>query len=142
MTGRILLGAVLLVLPCLGGCQSARFIAMDRQGGVIALPENSNVWPTYYRDKAAAMMREKCPTGYEIVREGEVVTGQVAHTETTSNTTPPPALVLGGDTKSNGKSQSDGFGVVAIPMGETEQHTQQTTRYTDVKEWRIHYRAK
>lgn len=129
MCGRVLLGAILLMLPgSLGGCASARFIQVEREGGVIALPENSNVWPTYYRDKAAAMMREKCPSGYEIVREEEVVTGQTAQVNTQTTTTPPPDLVLGG--------------VVAIPMGEAEHHTQQTTQYRDMTEWRIHYRAK
>lgn len=129
MCARVLTGAVLILLSwLLAGCASARFIQVDQGGGVIAIPENSNVWPTYYRDKAEALLREKCPRGFDIVREEEVVTGQVAHTDTKTTNSPPPGVLVGG--------------VLAVPLGESEQQVQQTTHYRDQTEWRIHFRAK
>jgi hypothetical protein len=129
------------------GCGSARFVQVDGDGGVVAIRNNSNVWPTYYRDKADALIRQRCPAGYEIVREEEIVTGQVADTDTQSNTRQSPTLLLGGTdsdrTKSNrGDYRSEALGAIAIPTGETEQTTHQTTHYRDVTEWRISYRKK
>jgi hypothetical protein len=65
----------LLMLSAAGCAQSARHIVKEPGGGVVAIPEDSNVWPTYYRDKANKLMHEHCPQGCTIVREEEVVTG-------------------------------------------------------------------
>ena len=60
----------------------------------------------------------------------------------------PAALTIGQGangttTTRNGSSRSsDTFGSVAIPVGQTQQQTVQTTNYRDVTEWRITYRAK
>lgn len=118
-----------LTLASLGlaGCNSARFVHVDQNGGIVAIPSNSNAWPYYHRDKAEALIRKKCPNGYEIVGENEVVTGQTSHTDTQTDTQQAPALAVGG---------------LAVPLGQTQQNTQQTTRYTDVTEWRIEYRRK
>lgn len=59
------------------GCGSARYVSTGSEGGVLAIPSNSNSWPTYYRDKAEALMRAKCPNGYIIEHEEEAVTGSV-----------------------------------------------------------------
>jgi hypothetical protein len=134
---------VVCAVVVLSGCSTARFVQVGQDGGVVAISNNSNRWPTYNRDRAMALIKEKCPNGYEIVAEEEVVTGQVAHTNSTTNTQEAPAVVLGGANSSNGSSRSSGsFGSIAIPVGTAQQDTVQTTSYSDVTEWRITYRAK
>src|SRR5215472_4112557 len=71
--------AVLLVplaLAGLSGCGGARYIVQDQDGGVVAIPSNTNYWPMHYRDEAEKLMKQKCPQGYIIDREQEVVVGQ------------------------------------------------------------------
>src|SRR5947209_14583421 len=41
-----------------------------------AIPSNTNSWPTYHRKSAEELMAKKCPNGYVIDSEGEVVVGQ------------------------------------------------------------------
>jgi hypothetical protein len=36
---------------------------------VVSIPNNSNQWPSYYRNRAEYLMHQKCPEGYVIVRE-------------------------------------------------------------------------
>jgi hypothetical protein len=67
---------VLLSVLALTGCMSARVVSRDPTGGVVAIPENSNSWPTRYHDQAIALIKQDCPD-YAIVREEEVVTGTV-----------------------------------------------------------------
>jgi hypothetical protein len=67
---------VLLSLFVLTGCGTARVVSRDASGGVVAIPENSNYWPTSYRDKAMALIKKDCPDAV-IVREEEVVIGKV-----------------------------------------------------------------
>ncbi|MBI3821914.1 MAG: hypothetical protein HY289_04455 [Planctomycetes bacterium] len=64
------------------GCSSPRMVSSTPDGGCVAIADNSNTWPSYNRRKALDMISEKCPGGYKIVREEEVVTGQT----TTNNT--------------------------------------------------------
>lgn len=61
------------------GCGAARFITVDGNGGVIAMPANNES----SREKAMKMMNEKCPGGFLIDREEEAQVGTV----TSSNTT-------------------------------------------------------
>ena len=129
------------------GCCAARTVLTRPDGGVVAIPNNSNAWPWYHRDKALALIKQQCPNGYEIVHEDEVVTGQVAHTNSNTSTNQTPAVVLGGangnsSTRNGSSRTSDTFAAVALPVGETQQQTVQTTQYRDVTEWRITYRAK
>jgi hypothetical protein len=131
----------------LAGCAKARFVENGQGYGVVAIPSNSNSWPNYYRNQAEALIREKCPNGYEIVREEETVTGQTKHTDTHTETHPPPSFVLGGsesDTNKgkNGDQKSSSFAGVAIPLGKTDQKSHETTTFDDRTEWRISYRAK
>lgn len=79
---RLLLPAALL-LAGLTGCSTARFVRSTSDGGVVAIPSNSNYWPFYHRDAAERLMAQKCPNGYEVVEEQEVVVGQK---QTTSQT--------------------------------------------------------
>lgn len=139
---------VLLLALALAGCQGPRLVRVDGEGGVVAIPSNTNYWPTYYRDKAELLIQSKCPDGYEIIREEEKVTGQVVHTDTQTTTEEAPTMMLGGSSgKSNhdhdhGESFSESFGGFAVPLGETQQNTEQRTSYHDVTEWRIHFRKK
>lgn len=131
--GRPMFGSrvLLLVLPLaifgITGCNAARCVHVDPDGGIVAIPSNTNSWPYYHRDKAEALIRQKCPTGFEIVSETEVVTGQTSQTDSQTDTQQAPALAVGG---------------LAVPLGQSQQNTQQTTRTTDVTEWRIQYRRK
>jgi hypothetical protein len=140
--------ALLVLSAALTGCNSARFVETTADGGVVAIPCNSNSWPCYHRDRAEALIRQRCPNGYDIIREEETVMGTLAHTNSQTNTREKPALVLGGANQSSGMKNGQGdrdslaFGGIAIPLGETEQKTEQTTTYRDLKEWRIHYRAR
>lgn len=69
-----------------GGCGGARYVMQDASGGVVAIPANSNSWPTHYRDEAEKLMRQKCPDGYVIDREEEVVVGQTTTGSTNTDT--------------------------------------------------------
>ncbi|WP_435021883.1 hypothetical protein TA3x_002610 [Tundrisphaera sp. TA3] len=70
-----------LVAPTLAtsfGCASTmgvRYVYQDGDYGVVGMPENSNVWPTYYRKQADKLMAAHFPEGHEIVRAEEVVEG-------------------------------------------------------------------
>lgn len=140
--------ASVLLFILVAGCAGRRLVRTDAAGGVVAIPNNSNYWPTYYRDKAEEMIRQRCPNGYEIVGEEEVVTGTVTNTSTQTNTKQAPELLLGGGSKSTDKNNGSGgntssaFGGVALPVGDTQQTTQRTMTSTNVTEWRIQYRAK
>ena len=113
---------VLLVgVASLTGCAQARFVQVNPNDGIVAIPSNSNSWPDYYRDQAEKLMREKCPKGYDIVLEREEVTGQVAHTNSHTETSGPPTV---------------GFGGLSVAVGNGEERTHETTEYSNVTEWR------
>lgn len=65
-----LLGSLVLAGAC--GCMECRLLHETPEGGVVSIPNNSNQWPTYYRNRAEYLMHQKCPEGYVIDRE-EVV---------------------------------------------------------------------
>jgi hypothetical protein len=109
---------------------TARHVTVDSTGGCLAIPTNSNDWPTYYRQKAEDLITAKCPNGYVIEREAEVVTGQTVTTNTTTDSTPPPVVgvPLGPD------------GIALASFGPTTDHIRHTTNVQDRTEWRIWYR--
>src|SRR5262249_59466252 len=76
-------------------------------------------WPCCYRDDARSLMAEKCPDGYEIVKEEEVVVGQKATT---------------------------GPGDHRLPAGLNDPHDQENVgrvvTTTDRTEYRLHFRSK
>src|SRR5579871_4451825 len=55
------------------GCGQVRLIRDAPDGGVLAIPNNSNQWPSYYRNRAENLMNRKCPEGYVIVKEAEAI---------------------------------------------------------------------
>jgi hypothetical protein len=86
---RLAPAAAVLVLISVSGCGGARMIQSGPDGGVVAIPSNSNYWPCKYRDSAVRLMEQKCPNGYQVVREEEVVVGQKSTTsEQTDHITP------------------------------------------------------
>ncbi len=44
-----------VVVAGLSGCTAPQVIRQDQSSVVLAIPENTNVWPTYYQDEAKAM---------------------------------------------------------------------------------------
>ena len=73
---------LLAVLPLTGlgaGCasdQAVRYVYQDGDFGVIGLPENTDVPPTHYRQRAEKLMADHFPGGYQVVRAEEVVEGE------------------------------------------------------------------
>jgi hypothetical protein len=71
----------LVVVPALvsaagcAGMHEARYVYQDGEYGVVGIPENTNVWPHYYRDQAEVLIAAHFPEGHEIVRAEEVVEG-------------------------------------------------------------------
>jgi hypothetical protein len=64
------------VMTGLSGCATARYVERHADGGVVAIPENSNHWPTYYRQSALDLITQHVGPHYEILEEREVVVGQ------------------------------------------------------------------
>ena len=114
------------LLIALSGCGSARYVVQDPQGGIVAIPSNSNYWPTHYRDGAEKLMRQKCPAGYIIDREEEVVVGQ-----TTT-----------GSTRTDTNSYDVGRRRFAPAGTVTVSDTRHTTNTKDQTEYRITFHAK
>ncbi len=76
---RTLRFAVPFVAACLCGCLAVRIVEDKPDGGVVVMPNNSNQWPTYYRNRAEYLMKEKCPDGYVVVKEEEFVDNPLAN---------------------------------------------------------------
>lgn len=62
----LLLGMLLVVLT---GCGSIRVVSEAKSGGTIVLEGSHGS----ARSKAEEYMRKQCPTGYEVVEEGDTV---------------------------------------------------------------------
>jgi hypothetical protein len=73
-----LVGLLLAVGTITGvsGCATARYVERQADSGVVAIPENSNHWPTYYRQAALDLITQHVGPHYEILEEREVVVGQ------------------------------------------------------------------
>jgi hypothetical protein len=110
---RVLLAAVCALLAA-SGCGTARHVV---------IPDNSDCWPGYHRSKALDLIAKRCPNGYRIEREEEVVTGTVTTDSETTDTHERDLLP---------KSSPIGASVTTTE----KRHTTQTHNRT---EWRIHY---
>jgi hypothetical protein len=117
--GVLALCAALAAGAC--GCNSARLVRWDGSSGVVAIPRNDNSWPAYNREHAEALMKEKCPHGYTVVSEEEVVTGQVQHTNVNTD-------------------RSGNATLAALHLDSVKTSTSETTSVEDRKEWRITFR--
>jgi hypothetical protein len=120
---RRLLSITFFAVMGLSGCANpARYVARESNGGVIAIPNNTNSWPSYHRKRADELMLKHFPDGYEIVREEEAVVGQVTTNNVQSNTQQKPT---------------------GNPFLQEEQTTTSTTTATsDRTEYRIYYRPR
>jgi hypothetical protein len=120
MTGhRPRLGVICSVLLLgLSGCCTARFVSVDGTSAVVAIPDDSNTWPTYNRQHAEELMQQKFPQGYVIDHEEEVVTGTIEQTRTNTQTRGSPILA-------------------ALKVAPIEEETNRSTAYIHQKEWRI-----
>lgn len=75
---------VLFVVLGSVGCAStsARSVFRDRDGGVVAVPDNTDAFPSYHRSEAMDLIREHVGKNFEIVKEEEYVLGPVVTNET------------------------------------------------------------
>jgi hypothetical protein len=88
MTYGLRVAAILLPLAVVGitGCGGARMVQSTPGGGTVAIPSNSDSWPFHYRQEAEKLMAQRCPSGYTIDHEEEVVVGQQTVNQKQSNT--------------------------------------------------------
>lgn len=103
-----------LVVLLATGCTHARYVMKDQWGGVVAIPSNSNNWPSFNRKHAEELIARQCPQGFVIEGESEVVVGQESQVQTAT----------------------DPF--IMSPLGS---ETQLVSR-RNITEWHIRYRAK
>lgn len=76
MCKQVILGFALMVLAC-SGCQSARYVSRESETGVIAVSIDQTTWLPQSRLTAEKMMATHFPDGYEVIKEEEVVLGEV-----------------------------------------------------------------
>ena len=79
MSRTALLGTLVFVVAGLSGCASpARVVDSDRMKVVVAVPDNTNTWPFYYRDEAtraaAEMIQDPVLVSTTRVKVGEQMT--------------------------------------------------------------------
>lgn len=134
-----LVGVGLLVTLGLTGCGGARFVQVDSQRAVVAVPDNSNSWPCYYRDQVDKMLAQRYPQGYVIEDEGEQVVGQRKFTDTQTDRRADPSVAF---TTRQRNGRSDDVVTTAFTNGESTEVVRRTTTVQDIKEWRITVRAK
>lgn len=67
---------VAFAATALFACSSARIVRETQTGGTVALRGSRDS----AREKAEVLMREKCPSGYAVLEQGEVAYGQRATT--------------------------------------------------------------
>jgi hypothetical protein len=65
-------------LSC-SGCAAGRYVMRSPDRGVIAIPANSNQWPSRHRQTAENLMGQHFPAGYVVEHEEEFVIGQTTH---------------------------------------------------------------
>jgi len=114
-TNRASVVALILAFGTMGcaSTQQARYVYQDGQFGVVGIPENTDRWPSYYRQRADTLMKGHFPEGYEIVRAEEVDAGSRTLTLNGTNTaeldagTFSPILKLGKLGRTATRTQAD-----------------------------------
>jgi hypothetical protein len=116
--------AVVGLVALAGGCASpARYIEKKGDEGVVAIPANTDTWPSHNRRAAIELIQKHVGVNYEILDEREVVTGQSTHNNQQVNT-----------------EQTVNRTIPFLPA-EKQTITNTTTQH-DLTEWRITYRRK
>ena len=103
------------------GCSSGRYVMRNGDRGIVAIPANTNSWPTRNWDHATELMSQHFPEGFEIEHEEEVVIGQ---------------------TTSYGENLQNDVAQVAKNVTVHSGTTSGTATTTDKTEYRIHYRRR
>src|SRR5690606_31215537 len=101
----------------------ARYVEKQGDAGVIAIPNNTDHWPSHHRREAIALIQKHVGPDYEILEEREVVTGQATQNNQQVNT----------EQTANRRNPN-------LP-GEKQTVTGTVTQ-SDITEWRIAYRRK
>ena len=113
--------ALVIVVLVAAGCQSPRVVQRTPDEGIIALPANTDGWPSYHQSAAKKMIQAHLGPNYEVVEEKEVTTGY-----TTTNLQ---------------DKQSELTMHSSVPFLPASRETTTTkTVATPQKEWQIHYR--
>ena len=114
MRWAILFASLFSIVGCAG---PAHYVTKQGTEGVVAVPDDTNGWPHYYHNQAVELIQKHVGPDYEIVKEEEVVTGQVTKNDQHVDTEKTPHIL-------------------PWTSGET-QHVKNTATTTDVTEWRI-----
>ena len=121
---RVGMVTLLAVFAGAAGCAApATFVEKKPDQGVVAIPANTNTWPSYNRREALALIQQHVGPNYEIVGERLFVKGQVTHNNQQVNT----------EQTANRRHPN-------LP-GERQTVTSTSTT-NDVTEWHIAYRRK
>jgi hypothetical protein len=111
---RLMIGVAALVAAVSGCATPARYVEKNPESGVVAIPANTDTFPTYYHTEAIDLIRRHVGSNFEIVEEREVPTGQM--------------------TVNNQHVNNDDMF--------KSQTVKNTTMTQEVKEWHIVYRKK
>src|SRR5689334_20378228 len=117
----VLVAAVATALSV--GCANARYVQKMGDEGIVAIPNNTDAWPSYNRTEACRLIEQHVGQAYEIVEEKEVVTG----TATTNN-------------QNTNREATFNPDVPFLPA--ERQTTTTTTTSRNLTEYQIHYRKK
>ncbi len=121
---RGIVSAVVLALAAAGGCAApAKYVEKRGNSGIVAIPDNTDVWPTHNRREALALIQKHVGYNYEIVEERAVVVGQSTHNNQQVNT-------------------EDTFNREIPFLPAQKQTISNTTTQRDITEWQIVYRRK
>ena len=71
----IVLGLLALLPAAVAGCNSARYVVQQPDGGIVAIPSNTNMWPFKHRDSAEELIRQHVGPNFEIIDQRQIVTG-------------------------------------------------------------------
>ena len=120
---KLLLLAAAVVAAASTGCGGARYVHRAGDEGIVAIPANTDTWPTNHRSSAMKLIEQHVGSNYDILEEKEVATGQ-----TTTN---------------NQNMNKEATFNTSVPFLPAEKQTTTTTTTTrDITEYRIHYRKR
>src|SRR5436305_13628873 len=73
---QVLLMAAAVVAAASTGCGGARYVQRSGDEGIVAIPANTDTWPTNNRSAAMKLIEQHVGPSFDIVDEREVKTGQ------------------------------------------------------------------
>ena len=85
----------LLFLVASGCLETAHYVALDANGGVVGIPSRGDRWPTNNRNAAEELMSQKCPQGYVVDHEQAVAIGQTTTENSAGNNQSLSSTVFG-----------------------------------------------